>query len=382
MASSLFRLSSRRSGRLLLGLLAPIICLPAGQALAVDFERDPSLNGWNRIGNSTAQGTPTFGGWASGGGAGSPYSGTLPTASFDVYSSRFTLGASDTVKNAAPGTTSKGDSYLVGTNNQWQEGDNIVAFGIKWLNGVKGYMTNGASQNSLNVFNFDPTGNAGWTYGTLTSQTPGASNSFTNNSADGDFAVNVFTGTGATNNSSYYSYRVNPSSTINPPTGCGTAGSIYYVYGGGCFQSDGNIAGNNTATLNPATVGTAATGTLPVRSFYNDNGGGFDYYTMFINQSLQGRNGKGEAVFEADAKWLVTLQTQGTGTNFNTGSVQVQAANYGGGFDINTHPAPPAPSAPTPGPLPLLGAGAALGWSRKLRRKIKPCSAVAAKTRI
>jgi hypothetical protein len=31
---------------------------------------------------------------------------------------------------------------------------------------------------------------------------------------------------------------------------------------------------------------------------------------------------------------------------------------------------PPAPSAPVPGPLPLLGAGAAFGWSRRLRRRI------------
>jgi MYXO-CTERM domain-containing protein len=29
-----------------------------------------------------------------------------------------------------------------------------------------------------------------------------------------------------------------------------------------------------------------------------------------------------------------------------------------------------APTAPTPGPLPLLGAGAAFGWSRRLRQRI------------
>jgi MYXO-CTERM domain-containing protein len=33
------------------------------------------------------------------------------------------------------------------------------------------------------------------------------------------------------------------------------------------------------------------------------------------------------------------------------------------------------PPAPVPGPLPLMGAAAAFGWSRKLRRHISPLSA-------
>jgi len=32
--------------------------------------------------------------------------------------------------------------------------------------------------------------------------------------------------------------------------------------------------------------------------------------------------------------------------------------------------APPSPSTAVPGPLPLLGAGAAFGWSRRLRKRI------------
>jgi hypothetical protein len=37
---------------------------------------------------------------------------------------------------------------------------------------------------------------------------------------------------------------------------------------------------------------------------------------------------------------------------------------------IQAYIGPPAPSAPVPGPLPLLGAGAAFGWSRRLRKRI------------
>ena len=43
-----------------------------------------------------------------------------------------------------------------------------------------------------------------------------------------------------------------------------------------------------------------------------------------------------------------------------------------GGFDAGSAYlyAMPAPVQKVPGPLPLLGVGAALGWSRKLRRRI------------
>ena len=58
------------------------------------------------------------------------------------------------------------------------------------------------------------------------------------------------------------------------------------------------------------------------------------------------------------------------------------AGVFGGGYSTSDSaaysqatlynaPAAPVPAASAPGPLPLLGAGAALGFSRKLRKRIK-----------
>jgi len=52
-----------------------------------------------------------------------------------------------------------------------------------------------------------------------------------------------------------------------------------------------------------------------------------------------------------------------------TGTQPVQQTN-GGKIVLNIIE-PPTPSRPVPGPLPLMGAGAALGFSRRLRRQIK-----------
>jgi hypothetical protein len=295
----------------------------------VTFSRDPSLNGWNWIGNSTSQGTSTFGGWATGGGI-SPVSS--PTASFDVFSSRFTLGATDTIASPANGTA-RGDCFLVSgssavsgcqavqtnsggnsTTGSWRTGDNIVGFGIKWLNGVKGQISAAISQT---IFNFDPSGNETWQYGTLNTATPSSLVSFSSNSSDGAFSVNLLTDStsntaigaggslGATSNP-YYSYRINPNTSITcTPNGISpaVAGAIYYAYGSGCTQTGTTIPTTglagvisitdvNRSTVSSASSGFAPDGTLPVRSFYNDDngdtaGGGYDYYTMFINQSLQ-----------------------------------------------------------------------------------------------
>ena len=89
-----------------------------------------------------------------------------------------------------------------------------------------------------------------------------------------------------------------------------------------------------------------------------------------MNESLMQRAGNGEALFTNDAQWSVTVQSGG---NFTTAT---------GNFNFGPPPPVPGPGDQVPGPLPVLGAGAALGWSRKLRRRIKDRSAAAPKTTI
>jgi hypothetical protein len=348
MASSLFGLSSRRSAQIrtgLLGILVPICSLPAGQAMAATFSRDPAANGWTKVGNSNSQANPNSGGWAAG----------STTANFDIYSTRFILDAADTVSAPSAGTAN-GDCYLAsggaraggcpttpgsnsGGNNTWQAGDTVIGFGMKWASGQKGFIgTTGTT------VSFDPLGTSGFTAGTAYSST--GSTSFTSFSSDGSFSFNFYPeASGVQNQTPYETYRVNPAVlNINNPSG-----AIYNPYGN--LNSNGNnlstIAGNGTGPMN---------GTLPMRIFGNNNGGGWDYYTVYLNQSLMQRNGKGEAEFNDQAKWVVV-------TNQNGGS-QITAS---GPMNL---PSVAPPSSGVPGPLPLLGAGAGFGWSRRLRRQI------------
>jgi hypothetical protein len=123
------------------------------------------------------------------------------------------------------------------------------------------------------------------------------------------------------------------------------------------------------------------TATLPVRYFGNgispnnntDSSAAWEYYEIFMNESLMQRanNGSsfGEVPFTNDAQWSVTVQSGG---NFTTAT---------GNFNLGPAPGP-GPGDQVPGPLPVLGAGAALGWSRKLRRRIKDRSAATPKPSI
>ena len=97
-----------------------------------------------------------------------------------------------------------------------------------------------------------------------------------------------------------------------------------------------------------------------------------------------GYNGGG-AIFEFDpsGSGSITLKGSFDGANGSYPTAALTSAGngkfygttqYGGyndsgaifEFDPGTN------SAPAPAPLPLLGAGAAFGWSRKLRRRIQP----------
>jgi hypothetical protein len=95
----------------------------------------------------------------------------------------------------------------------------------------------------------------------------------------------------------------------------------------------------------------------------NDPAAAWDYYEMFMNESLMQRAGNGEAPLTSTAQWALSAQSGG---NFTRAT---------GNFNF-------APPAPVPGPLPVLGAVAALGWSRNLRRRIKDRSAATPKTTI
>ena len=97
-----------------------------------------------------------------------------------------------------------------------------------------------------------------------------------------------------------------------------------------------------------------------MRSFGNLNGSGWDYYTVYLNQSLMSRNGSGEAAFINSNKWAITAYQYNSSDPSKP--IQVTAAS------------------PVPGPLPILGVGAAFGWSRKIRRRIKASAAAAPKS--
>jgi hypothetical protein len=116
----------------LIALIAPICWLPAGQAQALTFTRDPAFDGWTMVG-STDQGTPTMGGWSNG----------STTTNFDVYRTSFVLSGADIVTAPASGTP-RGDAFLLGNSSgacptgatcnagtSWSAGDNIVGLGVK-----------------------------------------------------------------------------------------------------------------------------------------------------------------------------------------------------------------------------------------------------------
>jgi MYXO-CTERM domain-containing protein len=110
--------------------------------------------------------------------------------------------------------------------------------------------------------------------------------------------------------------------------------------------------GNNLSTI-PGNGQGPMNGTLPMRTFGNINNGAWDYYTVFLNQSLMNN---GEAGFTDTAKWVVVANQSGGSSITASGPMNL--------------PSVVPPSSSVPGPLPLLGAGAAFGWSRRLRRQI------------
>jgi hypothetical protein len=109
----------------------------------------------------------------------------------------------------------------------------------------------------------------------------------------------------------------------------------------------------STTNSNADFIGVAAAD-APTGSTGNQN-----YLNSKIYDIVFGASGiKGTISFDA----LTTIVNA-------TGTQPVQQTN--GGKIVIKITEPPTPSQPVPGPLPLLGAGAALGFSRRLRRQLK-----------
>jgi hypothetical protein len=364
-------------GKSLLGLLVSIGSLTAGQAQAATFTRNPVVDGWQFVG-STDQGpnpgAPQPAGW----------SGNGNTFDFDVYNKSFILGSSDSVTGPANGTA-RGDAYLLGPlptggcpagascgagTDTWQVGDKIMGFGVK-VRDTAG-PTLGIASPGL-YFNIQPNPKAGygWTFGTEATTTPGQnafdSASGQSGASQGAIAVEVVTNGNAANRGPYGSYTVKSN-------GDGSVGSNTTPYG--LVQGNTNCVSTISAPSQCQSPTSAPTAVLPVRVFGNIAAGQtvgsglWNYYELFLNTSLMERNGKGEGTFTNNTQFSITANRSNS------------YATVTGGIQPSPLWAPPAPPAPAPGPLPLLGAGAALGWSRKLRRKIKESSPVATKSSI
>ena len=152
-----------------------------------------------------------------------------------------------------------------------------------------------------------------------------------------------------------------------------------------------SVAGGTCALLSAATPGLTSPGITLESSFTNANGsfpiaalkaagGGLYYGTT----ESGGANNLG-SVFEFNsATGSITLKGSFTGANGSLPYAALTAAGgglyygttvYGGAAGLGAiysfTPGSNGPSAAVPAPLPLLGAGAALSWSRRLRRRVR-----------
>ena len=149
------------------------------------------------------------------------------------------------------------------------------------------------------------------------------------------------------------------------------------MFGGDNFQGaifEFDPSGSGSITLKGSFAG--SNGAIPFAALTPDGNGKFYGTTVF-----GGGNGQG-AIFEFDPSGSITLKGSFDDTN---GAIPYAALTPAGngkfygttsdgganGFGAIFEFDPGADSVPTPGPLPLMGAGAAFGWSRKLRRRLR-----------
>jgi uncharacterized repeat protein (TIGR03803 family) len=159
------------------------------------------------------------------------------------------------------------------------------------------------------------------------------------------------------------------------------------------FRNNLVIAGIGSlavATLTPETA--LAAPAITLKGSFDRANGAFPYAALtsagngkFYGTTREGGVNNAGAIFEFDpsGSGSITLKGSFDGANgadpfaalTSAGNGKFYGTTADGGvngigaiFEFD----PGADSAPAPGPLPLMGAGAAFGWSRRLRRRIQP----------
>ncbi|WP_216901399.1 hypothetical protein [Synechococcus sp. CCY 9618] len=329
----------------LLGLLVATTCGASNQAMALTFTGDPAADGWSLLGNSS-----------------DPAYFVRGTNSFNLYTTTFTLGSTDTV-DLGPNRFPYGDAFLYnGDADTWDVGDTILGFGVSgWGSGAGGYPS---TEGSLFFLKFDPAG---------TGVFGNAASGKTNNDAaiyqsPGSFTFDFNSGTqnrneGAPPKQPYQTFLVQDEACPTPFP-CSSTLTPYYS-GGDSLLSNGN---------NQSTTGA---GTLPMRSFGIQAGSetSWSSFQIFINTALLPEE---VGTFGSNSKFSFSSWNFGTAGVFDeaagclnplgcTAPSPAPDDDPGGAPDGGPTGAPAA----APGPLPLLGVSAAFGFSRRLRRRIK-----------
>lgn len=174
---------------------------------------------------------------------------------------------------------------------------------------------------------------------------------------------------------------------INPQSLTSIGGGLFYgTTASGGDSGNGVIFSFDSATGAITTLASfdGANGTTASGALTPGPGGLF-----FGTAALGGDNGTGTIYSFNPATNTITLLASfdGSGGGHTTGEQSYAAltaapdgtfygtASTGGTSGNGTVFAFDPPRPPAPGPLPLIGAGAAFGWSRRLRRMLKPrCS--------
>jgi hypothetical protein len=322
----------------LLGLLVAMSCGVPGEAMAASppFTGDPSADGWTKLGNSSDSAFYVRG-----------------TNSFDIFTTSFQLDSADTVilgGSAFP----QGDAFLYGgPADSWKVGDTILGFGISGWGSEAGGFPSTSGSSGLFYLKFDPAGT-----GAFGNAASGKSNNDGSiYLSPGSFGFDFNRGT--QNSSSQASPPYQPYQTFELqgeacPTAVPCASTTYPYYDGSLtLASDGN------------NLSTTGQGTLPMRAFGLNAGSetAWSSFEIFINTSLLPA---GAGTFGPNSKFSFATWSFGTEQRFDEAAGCLNPSGC-------TAPQLPPGVDPTavPGPFPLLGVGAAFGYSRRLRRRIK-----------
>jgi uncharacterized repeat protein (TIGR03803 family) len=342
--------------------------------LKASFQSYPSLSGAIPVSSLTAAGNGLYYGTTRNGGA----NGTGAIFAFDSATDSITLQGSFAAafNGATPqsGLTSARNGLYYGTTQDGGTGGTGAIFAFDSATGSITLQSSFAADYSNGAFpqsGLNSAGN-GLYYGT----TPfgGANN---------DGAIYEFdSSTGSITLKHSFTAGSNGS---NPTAALTAAGNgLYYgtTYGGGANGSGVIFAfdsATGSVTLQSAFPGDRSQGSSPVAEltaaanglYYGTtrNGGATNRGTIFAFDSSTGSitlQGSFDGSNGADP--FAALTAAGNGFYYGT-TLSGGTNNYGTiyAFDSGVRDANPIP-----GPLPLMGAGAAFGWSRRLRRRIQP----------